>query len=312
MTKFHLFPTVREFYTDMQKALQAAERTIHMAYYAFDDGHWARAIGHTIAQRAAAGVTVQLLIDEAGLYLDNARHGWRNRTLLSHLRASGVHVGLFRPQGQRLSQFNRLHCKFCAIDDHTAFIGGSNIGDHYLGWRDCNLRLTGSLGPGFARLHASLRRFGGENSRKVQADCRGDLLIDDMPLLLTTPGRRQDIRRRLLELILAADTAVTLRSWYFLPDQEIMNALLTQAENGVRVTILLSTAPASRSSISPTGLFAAVCGLPACASSAIKRHICMRRRRGMIKVTSFSGRPTSTVGRCAPTSSAASTSIIRN
>ena len=54
------------------------------------------------------------------------------------------------------------------------------------------------------------------------------------------PGRRQDIRRALLDLILSAKTAVTLRSWYFLPDQEILNALLSQAERGVRVTILFS------------------------------------------------------------------------
>ena len=31
-----------------------------------------------------------------------------------------------------------------------------------------------------------------------------------------------------------------IRTWYFLPDQEILNALLSQAENGVEVTVLFS------------------------------------------------------------------------
>jgi cardiolipin synthase len=237
MTQFELFTNVHDFYTDLQKALKDAQQQIHMAYYAFDDGHIARSIGHILAQKAASGVQVGLIVDEVGLYLDNWRNGWRNRQLLAHLRASGVRVDCFRPHAKRLSQRNRLHCKFCAIDGKTAFIGGSNIGEHYLGWRDTNLRIEGDLADGFARLYASLQAFG---SHDEAPGCPGELSVAGLPLLLTVPGRRQDIRRELLNLILSAKTAVTLRSWYFLPDEEIMNALLTQAENGVRVTILFS------------------------------------------------------------------------
>ncbi len=235
MTQFKLFTNVADYYTDLQTALRAAQHHIHMAYYAFDDGNIARSVGHILAQKAAAGVTVRLMVDEMGLYLDNWQNGWRNRQLLAQLQASGVQVDLFRPRGDRLSQYNRLHCKFCAIDGTTAFVGGSNIGEHYLDWRDTNLRLTGDLGDGFAQLYDSLYQFS-----HGHASCPTDLTIADMPLLLTVPGHRQDIRRALLGLILSAKESVTLRSWYFLPDEEIMNALLSQAEKGVRVTILFS------------------------------------------------------------------------
>lgn len=237
MTQFKLFNNVHEHYTALQAALRNAKHQIFMAYFAFDDGQIARSVGHILAQKAAAGVEVNLLVDEAGQYLDNWRNGRRNRQLLAQMQASGVQVDLFRPRGRRLSQFNRLHCKFCAIDGVTAFVGGSNVGDHYLGWRDTNLRLEGALGDGFARLYASLRQFGGQGRI---SDCPAQLSVADMPLLLTVPGRRQDIRRALLDIILSAKSVVTLRSWYFLPDKEIMNALLSQAENGVRVTILFS------------------------------------------------------------------------
>jgi cardiolipin synthase len=237
MTQFELFTDVQEFYSALQATLQTARQQIFMAYYAFDDGKIARSVAHILAQKAASGVEVNLMIDEAGLYLDNWRNGWRNRLLLAHLRASGVQVDLFRPHGKRLSQSNRLHCKFCVVDETTAFVGGSNIGEHYLDWRDTNLRLDGDLGDGFARLYASLREFGSHGNSTV---CPSELFVAGIPLLLTVPGRRQDIRRALLDMILSAKTAVTLRSWYFLPDEEIMNALLSQAENGVRVTILFS------------------------------------------------------------------------
>jgi cardiolipin synthase A/B len=251
MTQFKLFTNVEEYYTELQSALRAAEYHIHMAYYTFDDGKIARSVGHILAQKAAAGVTVKLMVDEMGLYLDNWQNGWRNRQLLAQLQASGIQVDMFRPRGDRLSQYNRLHCKFCAIDGITAFIGGSNIGEHYLDWRDTNLRLTGDLGNGFALLYNSLYQFSnghfdpsttlsGTRLSASHAACPTDLTIAEMPLLLTVPGHRQDIRRTLLGLILSAKTSVTLRSWYFFPDEEIMNALLSQAEKGVRVTILFS------------------------------------------------------------------------
>ncbi len=237
MTQFKLFNDVHEFYTALQASLKAARQHIHMAYYAFDDGQIARSVAHILAQKSASGVEVNVMIDEAGLYLDNWQHDRRTRRLLAQMRASGVQVDLFRPHGKRLSQSNRLHCKFCAVDGTTAFVGGSNIGDHYLELRDTNLRLEGELGDDFTRLYATLREFSGHGSTTI---CPVELSIAGMPLLLTVPGRRQDIRRALLDLILSAKTAVTLRSWYFLPDKEIMNALLSQAENGVRVTILFS------------------------------------------------------------------------
>jgi cardiolipin synthase len=44
----------------------------------------------------------------------------------------------------------------------------------------------------------------------------------------------------MLDLILDADREVYIRNWYFLPDREILNALRSQAQNGVSVNVLLS------------------------------------------------------------------------
>ncbi len=238
MTKMKLFTEVLPFYRTLATAVSQAQHSVHMAYFAFDDGEWAQGLGTALKERAAAGVKVHLMVDEAGQVLDHARNGWRNRQLLADLQEHGVRVGLFRPQGTRLGRLNRLHCKMCAIDGRTAFIGGSNIGDHYLGWRDSNLQLTGELGDGFARLYQLLQQFGGMAMPRPHWPTT--LQVAGFPVLLTVPGHRQDIRRALLEIILGAETAVTLRSWYFLPDKEIMNAMLSQAENGVRVSILFS------------------------------------------------------------------------
>lgn len=291
MTTLKLFTEVLPFYQALATAVSQAQHRIHMAYYAFDDGEWARRLGVALQERVAAGVKVHLMVDEAGQVLDHARNGWRNRRLLADLQGQGVQVDLFRPQGRRLCCLNRLHGKFCAIDGRTAFIGGSNIGDHYLGWRDSNLQLTGELGDGFACLYQLWRQFGGMAMPRPHWPTT--LQVAGFPVLLTVPGHRQDIRRALLDIILGAETAVTLRSWYFLPDKEIMNALLSQAENGVRVSILCShhtRVPLIDYANRPLCRRLVQAGAHI---NGISTDTCMLKKRGMTSLKSSSVPPTS-------------------
>jgi len=237
-TNYRLFTDVSCFYRILLAALQQAERRIDMIYFAFDHGEWADRISRVLRQKASNGLAVRLMVDELGLVLDHVQNGRRNHMLLASLREAGVQVDLFRPDGDRLSQFNRLHAKICAIDGRLAFIGGSNIGDHYLNWRDSNLCLEGNLGDAFTQLYTYLHQFSqGSTSQRLYLS---NLKVEGVSLLLTLPGHRQDIRRALLDLILEAEQSVTIRTWYFLPDREILNALCSQAENGVKITILFS------------------------------------------------------------------------
>ena len=166
--------------------------------------------------------------------------------MLEDLRRDGIQVEIFRPKGRRISRSNRLHCKLCAIDQNTITIGGSNIGDYYLNWQDTNLLVNGQIGDAAHQLFDYIRDF---SNRNVLPDSDAHSLgkldlarlhVGDAQLLLTLPGRRQDIRRELLRLILDAEKSVFIRSWSFLPDKELINALLFQAEEGVSINIMLS------------------------------------------------------------------------
>lgn len=244
-TNYTLFTEVTSFYTNLATALVEAQDSISMIYYTFDDGRWSGKISRILRAKAAAGVKVRLMVDEIGLLVDNLRNAFRNQALMRELKAAGIQVDIFRPEGHRLSQFNRLHCKVCAIDRKIAFVGGSNIGDDYPEMRDTNLRLDGDIGETFHRLYDYIGQFSQQNGiRQNNVTNRlrlSDLpQIEDTPFLLTLPGHRQDVRRALLDLIFRADKAIYIRTWYFLPDKEILNALLSQAENGIKVYILLS------------------------------------------------------------------------
>lgn len=240
-TRSTLYTQVRPFYTDLLNALPTARERITMMYFTFDSGEWANKIAQMLIAKAAAGVQVRLMVDAFGLALDAPQHTFQNLELLKTLRHAGITVVTFQPGGHRLSQANRLHTKICALDEHTAFIGGSNIGDHYLGWDDNNLRLEGDLGPIFHTLFDFIRGHsqGGYNASRPNIHL-SRLFAGDAQVLLTVPHQRYDIRRAMLNLILDADKAVYIRNWYFLPDKEILNALRSQARRGVTVNVLFS------------------------------------------------------------------------
>jgi cardiolipin synthase len=240
-TRKRLFTQVAPYYQNLAAELETAQDSISMMYYAFDSGEVAEKIAAILSAKAQAGVRTRLMVDEYGQVLDNYRNTLKNRTLLQQLRAAGVQVDLFRPHGRRLKKLNRLHCKVCAIDRRTVFLGGSNIGDHYLGWYDANLRIDGQLGDTFHQVYDFIA---GHSAFRPSAPQPGmnlsSLVAGDAHVWLTVPRQRRDIHRALLQLILNADQDIYLRSWTFLPDQEILDALRTQAENGVRVHVLLS------------------------------------------------------------------------
>lgn len=241
MTNKHtLFPKVKDFYTDLVIQLETAQHKISMTYLSFDAGEWSEKIAAILCDKAAAGLEVRLMVDELGQIADEPRHVIKNHKLLKHLRTRGVQVDIFKPAAPELSIRNRLHCKFTAIDDHTVYMGGSNVGDYYTTWTDTNLRVDGTLGDTFHAIYDYLCSFSkGKKDRRPEIDLANQWAGDDQ-LWLTVPRQRKDICQALLQLILNAEKAIYLRTWYFIPDKEILDALCWQAQRGVQVHVLLS------------------------------------------------------------------------
>jgi cardiolipin synthase len=240
-TQKTLFTNVEAYYNDLVAELKTAETKISMMYYAFDHGEWAVRISQVLMSKAQAGVEVRLMADGYGQILDEPRHVLKNKSLMQDLTNAGVDVEIFHPSANQLENINRLHCKVCAIDDRTVFLGGSNIGDHYPTWDDSNLRIDGPLGDTFHNVYEYVRQFSKSALPAQIPDLNlSHLYGGDARVWMTVPKQRQDIRQALLNLINEAEKEIYIRTWYFLPDQEILNALRCQAERGVRAYVLLS------------------------------------------------------------------------
>jgi cardiolipin synthase len=233
-----LFTDVLPYYTQLLRDLESAQDAISMLYYAFDYGEWSTRISTVLIARAQAGVHVRLMIDGFGLVLEEPRHSQKNLLLIQRLRAGGVTVDVFNPYGSRLTFINRLHIKLCAIDDHIAYVGGSNIADHYLTWDDTNLRLQGQSVGSFHDVYNEALNLSSSKSSSHKEPPKN--MLDNAAIRLTIPNRKKEIRVALMKLIEDADRTIYIRTWYFFPDRQIMQALIRKARSGVDVHILLS------------------------------------------------------------------------
>jgi len=239
MNQYSLFTKVQDFYTDLVEQLATAQKDISMTYFAFDRGGWAERISDVLVARAAAGVRVRLMVDEFGQVLDNPIHALQNVGMFNQLRSHGVQVVFHRPAFP-LKLNNRLHCKIAAIDDRMVYLGGSNIGDYYTQWTDSNLRVDGNLGNTFHEFFDFLNGFSMGNSADAPSLDATNLRAGSDQLWLTIPHQRYEIRKALMDMIMNADKSIFIRTWYFLPDDEMLNALCRKAQDGVQVNVLLS------------------------------------------------------------------------
>lgn len=239
MNQHTLFTKVHDYYADLVKQLGTAEKSISMTYLSFDSGEWATRISDVLCSKALSGIKVRMMVDEFGQLLDEPRHAVRNLGLFNRLRTHGVQVDVYRPASP-LAINNRLHCKIAAIDDRTAFLGGSNIGDYYTTWTDSNLRVDGELGYTFHNIYDFLKSHSKHGNPGARSLNPSNLWTGNERIWLTVPGQHYDIREALMQLILNAEKSIYIRTWYFLPDDEMLEALSAQARKGVQVNVLLS------------------------------------------------------------------------
>ncbi|MCS6898984.1 MAG: cardiolipin synthase [Myxococcales bacterium] len=239
-------------YHDGEMAFQAlceavgqAQRYVHLEYYIFQDDSTGRALLSLLTERAGAGVEIRLLVDAVG--------SWKLRhSVLAALQEAGGRFAEFLPVTILRRPFSvnlRNHRKIVVIDGQTAFTGGMNIGDEYRSrnpeighWRDTHARVRGPAALRLQEIFAEDWHFAtGEDCmlepRTVHVEPRGDVLVE---VLESGPDRTAEtIYYRIFVAITRAEKRVWLTTPYFIPDRAIFVALVTAAQRGVDVRLLL-------------------------------------------------------------------------
>jgi cardiolipin synthase len=227
-------------YASLVAAIEAAERHVHLEYYAFRADGAGRIVIDALAAAVARGVTVRLLYDGLG----SAGLGRK----LTKLRASGAQIAPFFPLDliRRGTTINlRNHRKLAVIDGTVGFAGGINIGDEFVAWRDIHLRIEGPAVEELAAVFVEDWYFA------TRKDVLEETLLGAKPpgalpgqsVLQIVQSGPDETLEAIQRLYFAAIASARQRVWittpYFVPDRAVLMALETAAMRGVDVRVLV-------------------------------------------------------------------------
>lgn len=234
----------REIFPAMLEAIRSATRSVTFETYIYWSGEIGREFSEALAERARAGVPVNVTIDWAGsAKMDDA--------LLERMREAGVHVERYRPlRWYSLGRLNnRTHRKILVVDGRVGFTGGVGIADQWQGdaederhWRDMHFRLEG---PAVAQLQAAFI----DNWIKMTGEVLGgDRYFPPLAhagsmgahVFIASPaGGSESMHLMYLMAVAAAERSIDLAASYFVPDQLLSEALVAARARGVRIRVLL-------------------------------------------------------------------------
>ncbi|MFV1993674.1 MAG: cardiolipin synthase [Acidiferrobacterales bacterium] len=233
------------------QSIETAQDYVLVQFFIIKDDELGRALQQCLVKKAREGVRVYFLYDGIGSHKLSTSY-------LQVLKESGVETAAFRGKssgGGHAFRINfRNHRKIVVVDGHTAYVGGHNVGDEYVGksdnpdlrpWRDTHVEVCG---PAVLAIQLAFledwywvtRQIPTVRSEPVFAETANQRIL----VLPSGPADDLDTCGLLFtELIHSARQRVWIVSPYFVPDDTVVSALQLAALRGVDVRIMLPEKP---------------------------------------------------------------------
>jgi cardiolipin synthase len=249
--RLQLLDTAEPILRSIIRDIDHAVRFCHLEFYIWTEGGIADEVGAALLRAAGRGVSCRVLLDAIG----SAR--FLKGRLVEQLKAGGIEVAAALPVSS-ISVFKvrpdlRLHRKIVVIDDRAGYTGSFNLVDPRFfkqdagvgEWVDAMVRLEG---PGVLALNELFRwdwevetgcdlADQTENGNSYADLCCGET---DVQVIPSGPGMTGNtIYQILLMSIYSARREIVITTPYFVPDDAVNTALLTAADRGVKVTIIV-------------------------------------------------------------------------
>jgi cardiolipin synthase len=238
----------RDAFDAMFQGIDSAREYIIVQFYIIQDDGIGRELKNRLIHKSQEGVRVYVLYDEIGSY--NLPKAYRREIV----EAGGVILPFRTSKGLRNRfQINfRNHRKIIVIDGETAFVGGMNVADAYLGdhptlgkWRDTHVEVSGPVVQAiqFAFLEdwywatGDLPELDWTPRPAANGNRNALVLASDPSDVLETCGLF------FAQAINAARKRVWIASPYFVPDLSLIYSLQLAALRGVDVRVMLPERP---------------------------------------------------------------------
>lgn len=243
-------------YAAMFAAIREAKSHINVESYIFDDSEISGRFADLLVERQAQGVQVNLIYDSVGTFGTKAE-------FFARLRAAGVRVLEFNPINPLAAKkswelTHRDHRKLMVVDGRTAFLGGINISNVYssgssfhksapvgatgAGWRDTDIQVDGPVVTEFQKLF--LETWNKQGGEPLGQKGYFPVVAPQGPEIVRAIGSTPDdsyslIYVTLISAIMNAEKQVCITNAYFVPDPQLVKALLDAAARGVDVSLIL-------------------------------------------------------------------------
>lgn len=240
-------------YAAMFAAIRGARDHVNLESYIIEDDEIGRQFADLLLARQQLGVQVNLIYDSFGAIGTPG-------AFFERLRQGGVNVLEFNPinplSGKSAWRINhRDHRKLLLVDGRTAFIGGINISSVYssvpgarrapsgaIAWRDTDLQIDGPVVGELQKLFIETwTRQGGQPL--ASRDYFPELKAQGKDIVRAIGSTPEDpyslIYLTLISAIGNAERQIQLTSAYFVPDPQLLAALIAAAGRGVEVTLIL-------------------------------------------------------------------------
>lgn len=249
-TAVRYFPTGEDKFGEMLRQLESAKEFIFLEYFIVQEGYMWRRILEILKRKAAEGVEVRVMYDGTCAY-GQLPYGYPKK-----LEKLGIRCKMFSPIRPMVSTSynNRDHRKILVVDGVTAFTGGVNIADRYIGreevyghWKDAAIMVQGDAARSFTLMflqmwNATERQRDYAPYLKAappQPQAEGYVLpYGDSPFDSENVGEMV-----YLDILNRAKDYVYIMTPYLILDNEMVTALCFAAKRGVDVRIILPHIP---------------------------------------------------------------------
>lgn len=237
----------------MIAAIRTATDNINLETYIFDQGEMGNEFADLLIQKQHEGVQVNVIYDGVGSLKTP-------KEFFQRLRDAGINLVEFNP----ISPFKRMgfwrlnnrdHRKILVVDGKIAFTGGINISDDYssgslfrsrsrdqshLGWRDTHVQVEGPAVASFQWLFMQTwvnQKADELTPRKYFPVLKpaGDKVVR---VIGSEPGSDYETYKAYVLAMQEAKLSIHLTNAYFVPDGQLIDALINAAKRGVDVKIV--------------------------------------------------------------------------
>ncbi len=234
-----------EAYEEMIKQIKEAKNAIDICTYVFKLDQTTKVLLEELTKKAKEGIKVRLLIDLVG-----SLGAFLNQKKFKELKKAGAQVAFFAPVLKRPFQnyINlRNHRKIYLFDQSKLLSGGMNLSNEYMGledgtkrWEDLMYKLEGPSVYHFYSIFHNDWIYATKDEKKE--DIKQNLNYDGEDIVQVVPSGPDIVVDALYETLLNAIYNAKQRIWivtpYFVPDENIVQALIIAHHKGVDVKLI--------------------------------------------------------------------------